>query len=279
MYLKDLYTDLYKVYFCLQSLQVLLVFFLSHPFVFWCHWSPSFWWLTDLLKSDQAIWRMAHGKIEIDSLSNCFSKIAWVLFEVNTLCISFPSQHPDRDLHEWFYSLPAIILPSLQQCFLKYACPTFPHHLPNSNGCPLLSPPFSSASSPLLLLLSATLLYLWLTQFPGLIHPVVSRQTVEQQTDWLTDRHKAHQRAGIDAYAVPTHPFARMNPSLSASWCQTQIRFFVFAAPDTNMLPPPALPQHHLLFGLKTELQAHPSFHWLAVTACTTLQLHKFRSL
>lgn len=98
-------------------------------------------------------------------------------------------------------------------------------------------------------------------------------------TDWLTDRHKAHQRAGIDAYAVPTHPFARMNPSLSASWCQTQIRFFVFAAPDTNMLPPPALPQHHLLFGLKTELQAHPSFHWLAVTACTTLQLHKFRSL
>lgn len=91
MYLKELYTDLYKVYFCLQSLQVLL-FFLSHPFVFWCHWSPSFWWLTDLLKSDQAIWRMAHGEIEIDSLSNCFSKIAWVLlWSLHSVSHSLPN--------------------------------------------------------------------------------------------------------------------------------------------------------------------------------------------
>lgn len=86
--------------------------------------------------------------------------------------------------------------------------------------------------------------------------------------DWLTDT-KAHQQAGIDASAVPitvpTYPFVRMNPSLSASQCQTQIRFFVLVAPDTHATPP-APPQHHLLFGLKRELEAHPSSHWFAVT-------------
>lgn len=125
---------------------------------------------------------------------------------------------------------------------------------------------------PFLPLLCATPLYLWLTQFPGLIHPAVLRQTVERQpwlTDWQTDT-KAHQQAGTDASAVPitvpTHPFARMNPSLSASWCQIQIRFFVFPAPDTHATPP-APSQHHLLFGLKREkLEAHPSFHCSAIT-------------
>lgn len=142
-----------------------------------------------------------------------------------------------RDLHEWFYSLPAIILPSLQQCFLKYACPTFPHHLPNSNGCPLLSPLFSSASSPILPLLSATLLYLWLTQFPGLIHPAVLRQAVERQTDWQTDtkgtptsRHGCLCCAHYSAHP----PLYENNPSLSASLCQTRLGFFVFMAPDAR---------------------------------------------
>lgn len=61
----------------------------------------------------------------------------------------------------------------------------------------------------------------------------------------------------------PPTPFVRMNPSLPAFWCQTQIRFFVFAAPDTHATPP-APPQHHLLFGLKREF--HPSSHWFVVT-------------
>lgn len=148
------------------------------------------------------------------------------------------------DLHDWFYSLPAIILPFLQQCFLKYACPTFPHHLPNSNGCPWLSPLFSSASSPFLPLLNATLLYLRLTQFPGLIHPrrwgrlCSSRLT---ETDRQTDT-KADQQAGKDASAVPitvpTHPLGRLNPSLSAFFCQTQLFFFVLTAPDVHTFPP-----------------------------------------
>lgn len=49
---------------------------------------------------------------------------------------------------------------------------------------------------------------------------------------------KAHQQAGMDAsvvpITVPTHPFARMNPSLSVSLCQTQLHFFVFTAPDAH---------------------------------------------
>lgn len=172
----------------------------------------------------------------------------------STVSLSFfLSISQTRDLHEWFYSLPAIILPSLQQCFLKYACPTFPHHLPNSNGCPLLSPLFSSASSALL---SATLLCLWLTQFPGLIHTAVLRQTVERQTDWQTDRHKGTSTSWHGCLCCARYcahpPFTRMNPSFSASLCQTQLRFFVFTAPDTHThtYTLPLLLLHNIIYCL-----------------------------
>lgn len=172
-----------------------------------------------------------------------------------------------RNLHEWFHWLPAIILPSLQQCFLKYACPTFPHHLPNSNGCPLLLPLFSSASSLLLSLLPATPLYLQLTQFPGLIHTADFRQTVEQQIDWQTDRHKGHtnklaRMPLLCPLLCPPTSFLREwthhspPPSEKRSsdslflWPQTRAHTHSHISTYTN---PPALTQTHLLFGLKRE--------------------------
>lgn len=79
----------------------------------------------------------------------------------------------------------------------------------------------------------------------------------------LTDRHKRHTNMlasmpQLCPLLCPPTPlfFARMNPSLSAFLCQTQLRFFVFMAPDTrntHTQTPPAPLQNHLLFGLKRE--------------------------
>lgn len=197
------------------------------------------------------------------------------------------------DLHEWFYSLQAIILPSLLQCFLKYACPTFPNHLPNSNGCPLLLPLFVSASSPhpasapIMPLLPSCLCSLQLLficgwpNFQGLIHPAVFRQTEELQIDWLTDR-----QAGIDASAepitVPKPPHRQNNSSPYVALCQTRLCFFVFKAPDmlaythahahaqahaqtqtqTHTHMPPAPPGCYLQFGLMRDWLSH----WITAT-------------
>ena len=68
---------------------------------------------------------------------------------------------------------------------------------------PALASLFSSTSSLLLRLLSAIPLYLWLTQFPGLIHPAVVRQPMERQTDWQTQRH-IHKLAWIPMLCPPT---------------------------------------------------------------------------
>lgn len=81
--------------------------------------------------------------------------------------IPFPSVRQEICMSD--FSLPAIILPSLQQCFLKYACPTFPQHLPKFKwmSTALASILFSLLSPPASALLPATPMYLWLTQFPG----------------------------------------------------------------------------------------------------------------
>lgn len=104
------------------------------------------------------------------------------------------------------------------------------------------------------------------------------------ETDRQTDKTKAHQLAGINASAVPitvpTHPFARMNPSLSASWCQTRIRFFVLTAADTHATPP-ALPQHH--FTVRSGERIGGSFfvsvsRWRSVGCEASSTLLKFTS-
>lgn len=213
-------------------------------------------------------------------------KTAWAfLWSQQSHCFSISLT---RDLHEWFSHCQLLYSPLSSSAFLNMHALHFPTTFQIQMDVPCSPLLFSSSSSPLLPLLSATPLYLWLTQFSGLIHPAVLRQTVERQTDWQIDT-KAHQQAGMDAstvpITVPTHPFARMNPSLSAYLCQTQLRFFVFTAPDTHTYihyTPPAPPQHHLLFGLRRELEAHPLSHWFALTGWAAghpQQLDIFRSL
>lgn len=94
--------------------------------------------------------------------------------------------------------------------------------LQKSNGCPLFMPLFSSA----------TLLYLWLTQFPGQIHPAVWRLGQENvlQTDRQTQ--KAHQPASVNASAlpvgVPTHSYYENSLSL-LFLSQTRLLLLLFA--------------------------------------------------
>lgn len=94
--------------------------------------------------------------------------------------------------------------------------------LQKSNGCPLLLPMFSSA----------TLLYLWLTQFPGWIHPAVWR--LEQgnvlQTDGQTEKHTS-QRAYVPLLCpleCPPTPITRI-ASVSSYLSQTRFLLLLFA--------------------------------------------------
>lgn len=75
------------------------------------------------------------------------------------------------------------------------------------------------------------------------------------ETDWQTEKTKAHQLAGINTSAVPitvpTHPYARMNPSLSACWCQTRICVFCLDGCRHTRYPScsSATPFHCLVWG------------------------------
>lgn len=141
------------------------------------------WLLTDLQKTDPVSMKDAlqlktnrqpkHTRMFLKINKETKKIIARVLSLKSTVSPSH-SISQSRDLHEWFYSQPAIILPSLSSsAFLNMHALHFPTtfqiqmDVPCSRLCSLLPLPL------FLLLLSATLLYLWLTQFPGLIHPAV----------------------------------------------------------------------------------------------------------
>lgn len=124
------------------------------------------------------------------------SKIARHSFEVNILSL-IPSQ--TKDLHEWFYSLPAIIPPSLSvsvsrslssSAFLNMHALHFSttFQIQMDVPCSLSYSPLPSSTTA-----SATPLYLSLTQFSGLIHPVVLRQSAEEQTDRQAARENVRQ--------------------------------------------------------------------------------------
>ena len=94
--------------------------------------------------------------------------------------------------------------------------PYISHHLPNSKGCPLLSIFFCLIYPPA----SALCNYALFVVDPiSRFDPSCSTVAECLATQWLTDT-KAYQQAGINVSALPiimpTHPFARMNSSLSA---------------------------------------------------------------
>lgn len=96
----------------------------------------------------------------------------------------------------------------------------FVHHFQKSNGCPLLLPLFSSA----------TLLYLWLTQFPGRIHPAVWR--LEQGNVLQTDRHNRHtSQLALMPLLCPVEcpPTLMRIASVSSFLSQTRLLFLLFA--------------------------------------------------
>lgn len=101
----------------------------------------------------------------------------------------------------------------------------FSSTLQKSNGCPLLSPMFSSA----------TRLYLWLTQFPGWIHAAVretgaGERLADRQTDRQTQKH-TRQRAYMPLRCpleCPPTPITRI-ASVSSYLSQARFLLLLFA--------------------------------------------------
>lgn len=149
----------------------------------------------------------------------------------------------------------------LQQRFLfffKYACPTFPHHLLNPNGCPpapasvLLQTPLPSRlplPPPLLSTTAYFFFYLQLTQFPGLIHRAVLQahckggRQADGQTDtigiassWQRWLCCAHQSAHTSPFTRITHrsPPPRAKPGAASLSSRVQTHEFILIDPRTH---------------------------------------------
>lgn len=152
-----------------------------------------------------------------------------------------------------------ILVTSLKQCFHICGWPTYsPTTFQIQMYVPWSLFLFSSASSPLLHLLNATLLlYLWLTQFPGLIHAPCRNRLCSSR---LTDRQ-------INTLAWRYLLCPLLCPPTPLGECQTQHYFFVFNGSRGKHTYTLLILQNHLLVW-KEHVQASSIVllsHWSRV--------------